>query len=301
MLKKKTKRIYNKIKAKTRKFLRRLNCSPLSKRLSGSRKIKNLSCYPDEGLTKMATLWNERHPDDKIESDDPHVIWNTFKDRFSNVCESERCWLRQRFMENNNRELLRYFSPDAPKLWHEKPYTWLNSRDIEKIMKQYEEAYSEFEFIGPSPIDFDKKVERDECVWEELCELSIKQHINRGRTKIGVIFNTDPHDESGEHWIALFIDIKNKFIFYFDSNGSRIPKEVQTLVNRILAQGHENGIQFKYYDNHRKTHQLRDGQCGMYTLYFIVELLLENKTPEFFKTTRITDEIMRDYRFIYFN
>ena len=39
----------------------------------------------------------------------------------------------------------------------------------------------------------------------------------------------------------------------------------------------------------------------MYTLYFIAELLQENKEPEFFKDQRVPDELMRDYRIKYYN
>ena len=39
----------------------------------------------------------------------------------------------------------------------------------------------------------------------------------------------------------------------------------------------------------------------MYTLYFIIELLQENKTYKYFKTTRIKDETMREYRKKYYN
>ena len=71
---------------KTRKFLKKLNCSPLSKKLRKTSKIKNLSCYSDKGLRKMVQYWNIRHPDNKIEAtQDPSKIWNFFKDTFSNV------------------------------------------------------------------------------------------------------------------------------------------------------------------------------------------------------------------------
>ena len=46
---------------------------------------------------------------------------------------------------------------------------------------------------------------------------------------------------------------------------------------------------------------MKDGQCGMYSLYFIIELLQGTKTPDYFKNHRITDEIMRDYRVKYYN
>lgn len=289
------------MKRHTRKFLKKLNCSPLSKKNTAKRKLKNLSCYTNEGLKKMSQYWNIRHPDDKIKSNDVHDIWNFFKHKFSNLCNNEKCWLRQKFIENNNSDLLKYFSPNAPNDWKNNPYKWLNSTDIEKIMQQYEEAYPNFEFIGPSPIDFDKVIMHNKCVWEELCKFTLSNKIKKNINKIGIIFNTDPHNLSGTHWIALFIDIKNNFISYFDSNGNKVPKEIEVFINKVKKQGHHLGIKFNYYDNHKIVHQNNDGQCGMYTLYFIIELLLENKKPVYFKTTKIKDETMRDYRFIYYN
>ena len=54
------------------------------------------------------------------------------------------------------------------------PYAWLNSDDIIKVMNQYEKKYKNFKFIGPSPIDFQDKKFYGNCVWEELCNFSIK-------------------------------------------------------------------------------------------------------------------------------
>lgn len=289
------------MKIHTRKFLKRLNCSPLVKKLTKKRTLKNLSCYTDDGLKKMSQYWNIRHPDDSIDSTDSYEIWKFFKERFHKVCNNEKCWLRQKFIENNNRDLVKFFSPRAPKSWKEKPYTWLNSTDIENIMQQYEDAYLNFEFIGPSPIDFDKVLMNNKCVWDELCKFELKNKIKKNINKIGIIFNTDPHNKSGTHWISLFIDIKNNFIAYFDSNGNRVPKEVIAFIKKVKKQGALLGIKFKYYDNHKFIHQNNDGQCGMYTLYFIIELLLENKRPQDFKITKISDETMRDYRLIYYN
>ena len=289
------------MKMRTKKFLKRLNCSPLSKKNKANRTVKNLSCFTDNGLKKMSQYWNIRHPDEKILSDKPNDIWLFFKDRFNKLCNNEKCWLRQKFIENNNKYLLKFFSPNAPSVWKKKPYTWLNSRDIEKIMHQYEDTYPYFEFIGPSPIDFDKVIMNNKCVWEDLCKFSLNSKIKNNINKIGIIFNTDPHNKSGKHWISLFIDIKNNFIAYFDSNGNAIPKEINNFVEKIKKQANLLKINLKYYDNHKFIHQNNDGQCGMYTLYFIIELLLENKKPQDFKNNKISDETMRDYRSIYYN
>ena len=80
-------------------------------------------------------------------------------------------------MENNlNNELLQYtFAPKSPYSWKENPTTWLNSLDIENVMMQYERQYSNFEFIGPSPIDYNTKKLYGECVWNELCNFQFKK------------------------------------------------------------------------------------------------------------------------------
>ena len=77
-------------------------------------------------------------------------------------------------------------------------------------MKQYEKTYKCFDFIGPSPIDYDKHVSYGECVWEELCEFSLNKQIKEGKTKIGIIFNLDPHHKPGSHWVAMFINTKKR-------------------------------------------------------------------------------------------
>ena len=53
------------------------------------------------------------------------------------------------------------------------------------------------------------------------------------KNKLGIILNTDPHNKSGEHWISMFVNIKKRFIVYFDSNGNEAPKQVIKLINTI--------------------------------------------------------------------
>ena len=80
---------------------------------------------------------------------------------------------------------------------------WLSSVDIESVMHQYEDIYPEFKFLGPSPIDFDSRIQFRRCV----CGLKFNIDVNQlkdGKIKIAFIFNTDPHYKSGSHWIAMF-------------------------------------------------------------------------------------------------
>lgn len=271
-------------------------CSPTNKK-------KSYTCYTDEALDRMKDLWNARHPDAKILSQQPREIWETLRDNMADVCNIETCWLRQQFIANKlTADLTTYtFAPTAPKVWHTNINEWLTSVDIERVMKQYEKKYKHFDFIGPSPIDFDKRVLYDECVWSELCNFDLAKLLRRGKTKIGVVFNVDPHYLEGSHWISLFINVPKGYIFFFDSNGERVPKQIKHLVTRIQEQARALNIDLKFEQNHPTRHQMGDTECGMYSLYLIIQLLTENKTPQHFMKQNVTDDEMEHLRKKYFN
>jgi len=138
-----------------------------------------------------------------------------------------------------------------------------------------------------------------ECVWEELCKFNLSEEIKKNKNKIGVIFNTHPHYKSGEHWISMFINIKKKYIIYFDSNGNEPPPEVNKFVDTIISQGKQLGIDFEYYKNSIE-HQETESECGMYCLYFIVEML-KDRSPTYFLKNKIDDEEVFKLRKKYFN
>ena len=60
-------------------------------------------------------------------------------------------------------------------------------------------------------------------------------------------------------------------------------------------------MHFKISNNKGFTHQYNDGQCGMYSIYFIIELLKENKNYNYFNKTRIKDIQMKNLRKKYYN
>lgn len=276
----------------TKKF-KKLNCSP-NARLS-------YSCYTPELLSRLKTEWNATHLTKKIKSNEPYKIWDKLKNNLLDKCDTEQCWLQQRFMLNktDSRFNQHTFAPKAPDTWKKNPNEWLNSNDLTKVMRQYEYVYPNFRFIGPSPIDFDKKKLFGQCVWNSLCSFNLTSYIKKGVTKIGIIFNTDPHYLSGAHWICLFINLDKKFIYYFDSNADDTPKEIRKLINRIKSQVKANGISLKEYTNYTE-HQKNDTECGMYVLYIILVLLTTNHLPKIFKK-RIPDKEMEKLRKVFFN
>ena len=281
------------------KTFQKLNCSPKDKN-----EVKEYTCYTDGDLQKLRNMWNARHPDKKITTNDSKEIWKMLKNYYSKVCNKESCWVRQMTKGTKmEKELLQSFSPVEPIEWKKNPNEWLSSIDIIQVMNQYEKTYKCFDFLGPSPIDYDTHQLYGECVWEELCHFSLANQIKKGKNKIGVIFNTDPHDKDGEHWISLFINIKKGTIFFFDSAGDKAPSQVMKFVKMVTEQGKklEEPIDFKFDENYPVEHQYKNTECGVYSIYFIIHMLEDKITGHYLKTHVLKDKYMEQFRKIYYN
>jgi len=256
------------------------------------------SCLTAPALYQLKEYYNKHHPSTPILSNTPSQLWHDFRKRFFS-CKREDCWLQEidnvELRENLEKFL---FAPSQPAEWKKKPNEWLSNFDIFEVLHQYELTHPTFKAFGPTPIDFDSrpKDESGKCVWEELCTFQLSNYLEKGKTKLGMVFNLDKHDEEGSHWVSLFVDLEERFIFYLDSAGNRIPKEIRTLVKRIQTQGMSlssplnshsswsmtdkeinsspiakqgadlNLQRFKFYENYPLEHQLGNTECGMYSL-----------------------------------
>lgn len=270
-----------------------LVCSP-------GKKNNKFTCYSHSSLLHLRNLWNYRHPDVPINSENDREIWLQLKSFLQDVCNNEQCWLDQQFSKNKlTVDIIDYtFAPIAPKKWIKNKNEWLTSIDIEKVMQQYEKEFPNFLFLGPSPIDFDKVIE-GECIWEEICKFNVTNILKNKKNKIGLIFNIDPHYKNGSHWVSVFIDLKNQYIIYFDSVADKIPKEIDIFINRVIEQCKYHNIKLKKVIID-KEHQKGDTECGMYCLYFIITLLTKNDYNQFINN-RIPDINMENLREVLFN
>ena len=258
------------------------------------------SCYDTKSLLKLRQYWNIRHPDQKITSEKPREIWKRLKTNLSHICDKESCWLRQKFIKHklDNKLLHLTFAPQAPQTWQKNPNEWLNSLDITRVMRQFEDKHPSFQFIGPSPIDFDDHKMDGECVWEELCKFDLAKTLKQNKTKVGIIFNLDPHYKGGSHWVALFLSIPHNKCLFCDSTGDPMPKEIEKWVNRITNQASSLGLSLQLEVNTIE-HQKKDSECGIYSIYFLDQMLRQNP-PQLF-TKRIPDDTMQTFRDVYFN
>ncbi len=266
------------------------------------------SCFDFEALVKIAKSWNKDHPksEDKIKIPvrDNHknkkTLWNHIDRKLRGTCTTEWCWIEQDFVRKvGNSELEALFRPKMPRSWRKNKYEWLSSIDIESVMSQYEGKYPDFKFIGPVPIDFDYQYEFGKCIVNELCKINLKNLLKRKITKVGVIFNLDKHNQPGSHWVAMYMDLNKKVVYYFDSYGSSPPSEVQVLIERLQEQSEELGFELKY-DYSKIRHQYENSECGVYSIYFITQLLEDKKTFSSMQKHRISDKVVNDKRNYFF-
>jgi len=119
---------------------------------------------------------------------------------------------------------------------------------------------------------------------------------------IGIIFNTDPHNKGGAHWISMFINLKKNKMYYFDSVGDPVPDEIEVLVQRIQNEGIKLKRDITYEDSEGIGHQRKNTECGIYSLYFIVKMLEGANFNDFNSTSKlIHDDEITKYRKIFFN
>lgn len=142
---------------------------------------------------------------------------------------------------------------------------WLSSLDIIKVMDHYEKKHKDFEFLGPFPIDF-------HFLYKDFMNLNLKKMIKDNK-KLGMVFNTDDSSGPGEHWISLFLDLKDRTICFFDSVGEEPPKEIKKLLGQLKSSCKKDyNVIMKVIINNQQF-QKDNSSCGVWSLWHIISRL----------------------------
>jgi hypothetical protein len=306
-----------------------------SKFCSPDNEKNGYTCFNRDSLQTIIKAYNNNHKDKirNYENKSDQQLWNLIDGRMKQKkCYSEWCWVEQQFVKNlKDSKLKGSFRPNMPREWKKNPSAWLSTTDIQRVMKQYETAHDDFHFVGPVPIDFDSKYDIGKCIVNELCNVNIVKMHEKGKTKLGVVFNLDAHDEPGSHWVSMFADTKQRNVFYYDSYGLPPPDEIKKLMVRLSEQGIKIPINRSnsnklggsasssstgnlllgtnteqtnpkfgtYYNNVR--HQFKNSECGVYSMHFLSEFL-NGKTFSQIINNRVNDEeINKKRKFFYKN
>lgn len=258
------------------------NCSP-HKIL-----VDNYTCFEHAELKEIAYAFNNYiimyckscKIINDINKKTKKELWVSIYNRLKKVCVTESCWIDQEFLNLINDpiilEKLKFYTFKPPPTKTKK--TWLNTNDINNVLKQYELKFPRFKFNGALPSDF----------WDyskiEYSKIKLYDYV-------GFIINLDTHDKPGSHWVCLLIDNKQKTIEFFNSVGNAPTKNIKIFISKLR----ENGLlNYKLLIN-RKVHQRKDFDCGVYCIYYIIQRL-HNKTFKDITKNIITDSKMNKYR-----
>lgn len=167
-------------------------------------------------------------------------------------------------------KLLDLIRPEKPEKWTNKPRTWLDTNNINAVMRQYERAYPRFKYVATLPIDA-YEAKRDGACVSQHRSLDFIRLAKAGKQIIGMIFNLDKHDQSGSHWVmaaANFRDMSKPELYYYDSFGKAPPKEVKQLFRNILSKMTPDiaGEAVKRVLYNRKQHQRGGSECALFAM-----------------------------------
>jgi len=261
------------------------------------------SCYTIIDLKVIADAYNSRHPDNEIpqkilDEGDFNKIYNIIDEKLKTcesdeVCFSKKVGLSGDFVKN-------IFKPLGPV-----NNEWLSNVDIANVMEQYERSFKHFAFYGPCSSDlflnhvkkiFDVPDKFDEMIYgikvgDSKSVIQTKKNKPE-KTLLGIIFNTDPHNKGGAHWVTLTISILDNIVFfdYFDSVGKmpndNIAKSIVELIDKCIIQYPNKSVHFRV---NRTQHQNENSECGVYSIIHILKLLNNEKWENIVKDV-ITDK-----------
>jgi hypothetical protein len=275
----------------------------------------NISCFTLNQIKYIVDAYNQTYPENMIKlsrgaeasnsKEYKKYLITELNKRFEKVCNyDQQCLLNQDFIEKIDKKVLvelvnDTFRPEGPKTGNK----WLNTLNIEEVMGQYtnnspnlkllkgginmnygeSKKHNDFIFLGAVPIDFDdEKVGKIDPRCKFIQEITnnydnLKKLYDMNIYKLGIIFNLDKHNQSGSHWVACYADLKAGCIYYFDSYGIRPPQLIQKYIRKLGrfikdVLGNNNCI----IDYNSFRHQYENSECGVYSLFFIIFLLLGN-------------------------
>ena len=193
---------------------------------------------------------------------------------------------------------------------------WLNNEDIDDNLNQWAITFPQFFPCPFAMIDFDKMGEPLHRY--NLSDIYKGKHRAFGKEKrecdtFACAINTDKHTGGGQHWMALFVDMRGKngepwTVEFFNSTGS---PPAQSIVNwmvrtsEYLKQFRSNNtnnanntisgpVDVIYVTNIQ--HQRSKTECGMYTLFYIRSRLEGKSYQLFLSGERVSDDAMIEFR-----
>ncbi len=269
-----------------------MQCAPLRSDRVGS-------CFDAKELEVLAKAWNHT----KAGQSTPVVIPSpetqeevrrltlhaNLQARFAKHCnKNEACWLDNTELN----ESLQQLAPEMYRAIHQSilrpkgmpgSHDWLSTTEIDNVMTQFEPLFPDFKYIGCFPSDFFRLNPRE-----------FPGEVVLRYPKSALVFNLDSSKQPGSHWVAVFFESHagNLTIEYFDPTGKPPNRNIKQFLDTPPLDAAE-------YKESTYKHQKGDTECGVYSLYYIIERLMGRSFTDSSKH-RITDEAVNRFRLFLF-
>lgn len=249
---------------------------------AAGKKAKDGTCFSSDSLDIICKAYNEHHRDsvdiNLSKKQKLRELIKKIKGHYG--IEKQHEWLDIDFIKKLNNSEIKHntFRPKGPA----KMTAWLSTSDINSVMKQYETKHKDFKFFGAVPYDF------AELEGFGFTDINFKA-IENTTPQIGIVINLDEHDQPGSHWVALYGNLKENKIYYFDSFGKKPGVKVARFVTAILSYIYKKKYQDKFNLNkfmarfknsddfdvvyNKVQHQHKNTECGVYSMNFLIRLL----------------------------
>lgn len=293
----------NKIKLQHPKSEQGGNIEPEMK-CAPSKKYTNGSCFTIDALQKIAQSYNQRSSDKIDVTLSKEKLVEVLDKKLSEKCSDQICWLRLDVVKQLEDDDIddNTFRPHGPS----KKYEWLSTTHINDVIAQYQQIHKDFLFLGAVPYDF------DDLPVLGISNLKFDELERDNKHKIGIVINLDEHYKNGSHWVALYTDLLQNKIYFFDSLGKKPYKRIRKFINRVtkylyskkynqklpindvvqkikaIKELPENKYESliksnKYLKNllssnfdiryNNIQHQFENSECGVYSINFIIRLV----------------------------
>jgi hypothetical protein len=183
--------------------------------------------------------------------------------------------------------------------------SWLNDSQIDKTMQQWAREFPKFYNYEFAMMDFAETGSPfsttdvgDVIAGRAPQVLSGDVVVKRPATMLGCVLNTDVSTGHGKHWVACFVDLrdkKNATVEYFNSAGRPPPMPMIMWMEKTKQRLEALGYHAEVVAVTSVAHQDGKTECGLYSLYYI-RRRLEGTPYSFFEGDRVPDEAMTEFR-----
>lgn len=256
---------------------------------------KNVECAPGVGVTNSgicsssSAIAKIRQIFDIKYTDDEKIIEEA---KNKTRCKTESClYTKTNIQKILPDELKTRFNEKGP--WNNTK--WLDNLNIDDTINKWMTAkFPKHKHLEFSMIDFKKQRNHLASIkWGETC---------KKYDSLSCVLNTDKTGQPGQHWISIFCDLQSptKTVEYFDSAGANPPKEITDFLIESVDKIEESKAgPVQSYNITNMEHQMKNTECGVYSIFFI--LCRKHGVPRsFFEKTRVPDSDMEKFREILF-